>query len=281
MYNLKIGVIEGIDDVLQNGTTKLDKIGITEIQMSCWNVHACTKENAEKIKELFKDKVTISGLWAGWVVGPTEWNFTEGPHTIGLVPEQYRKERVEGIKKVIDFANMLNVKTVTTHMGFLPECPTTKEYKDVLEAIYELCKHADKYGIDFCFETGQETPTAIVRIIDDIKLKGLTNLKINLDPANLLMYGKANPSDAVDMFGKYIVGMHVKDGEYPVDGINLGCEKKVGEGRVDFEYIINKLHELNYKGPLTIEREITGDQQQKDIADTIVYLKNILNKYDN
>ena len=30
MYNLKIGVIESIDDVLVNGTSKLDQVGLTE-----------------------------------------------------------------------------------------------------------------------------------------------------------------------------------------------------------------------------------------------------------
>ena len=237
MYNLKIGIIESIDDVLANGTRKLDEIGLSEIQLSCWNVPLCTLENANKIKEMFGDKYTISGLWGGWIVGPTVWNFVEGPQTIGIVPETWRKERVEGLKKVIDFANILKVKTVTTHMGFMPENPSTKEYKDVLEAIYELCLYANQYNIDFCFETGQETPTVILRTINDVKARGLNNLKINLDPANLLMYGKGNPMDAVDVFGQYVAGMHVKDGDYPTNGNDLGWEYKVGKGRVNFEYI--------------------------------------------
>ena len=53
MYNLKIGIIESIDDVLANGTRKLDEIGLSEIQLSCWNVPLCTLENANKIKEMF------------------------------------------------------------------------------------------------------------------------------------------------------------------------------------------------------------------------------------
>ena len=276
MYNLKIGVIKSIDDVLVNGVSVLDEVGLTEIQLNCWNVPLCTQENANKIKEMFGNKYSISGLWAGWIVGPTVWNFIDGPATIGIVPETWRKERMEGIKRVMDFANMLNLKTVTTHMGFMPENPNTKEYRDVLDAIYELCEYANQYGIDFCFETGQETPTTILRTINDVKARGLNNLKINLDPANLLLYGKGNPMDAVDVFGQYVVGVHVKDGDYPTDGDNLGHEHKVGTGRVNFEYIINKLHQFGYKGPLTIEREITGDQQKKDILDTINYLNNIL-----
>ena len=280
MYNLKIGVIESIDDVLVNGTSKLDKVGLTEIQLNCWNVPLCTEENANKIKEMFKGKYSISGVWGGWCVGPTVWNFIDGPQTIGIVPEEWRKERVEGLKKIMDFANMLGVKTVTTHMGFMPENPNTKEYKDILETIYDLCLYASQYGINFCFETGQETPTTILRTINDVKARGLDNLRINLDPANLLLYGKGNPMDAVDIFGQYVVSMHVKDGDYPTDGNNLGCEYKVGTGRVNFDYILRKLRTFNYQGPLTIEREISGEQQNKDIIDTIEYLQNILKTID-
>ena len=262
MYNLKIGVIKSIDDVLVNGVSALDEVGLTEIQLNCWNVPLCTKENAEKIKAMFGEKYSISGLWAGWIVGPTVWNFIDGPSTIGIVPKEWRRERMEGIKKVMDFANMLNLKTVTTHMGFMPENPNTDEYREILDAIYELCEYANQYGINFCFETGQETPTTILRTINDVKARGLDNLKINLDPANLLLYGKGNPMDAVDVFGQYVAGVHVKDGDYPTDGDNLGHEYKVGTGRVNFDYIIRKLHSFGYTGPLTIEREIVGEQQK-------------------
>lgn len=280
MYNLKIGVIKSIDDVLVNGVSALDEVGLTEIQLNCWNVPLCTKENAEKIKAMFGEKYSISGLWAGWIVGPTVWNFIDGPSTIGIVPKEWRRERMEGIKKVMDFANMLNLKTVTTHMGFMPENPNTDEYREILDAIYELCEYANQYGINFCFETGQETPTTILRTINDVKARGLDNLKINLDPANLLLYGKGNPMDAVDVFGQYVSGVHVKDGDYPTDGDNLGHEYKVGTGRVNFDYIIRKLHSFGYTGPLTIEREIVGEQQKKDIIDTIQYLEKILKSID-
>ena len=133
MYDLKIGIIESIDSILNEGLTRLDKVGIKEVQLSCWNVNLCNEENAKKIKEMFSGEYSISGLWGGWIEGPTVWNFIEGPDTIGIVPKTWRKKRVEGLKKVIDFANMLNVKTVTTHMGFMPENPSSELYKEVLD----------------------------------------------------------------------------------------------------------------------------------------------------
>ena len=117
MYNLKIGVIKSIDDVLVNGVSVLDEVGLTEIQLNCWNVPLCTQENANKIKEMFGNKYSISGLWAGWIVGPTVWNFIDGPATIGIVPETWRKERMEGIKRVMDFANMLNFYNISSSAG--------------------------------------------------------------------------------------------------------------------------------------------------------------------
>jgi sugar phosphate isomerase/epimerase len=94
---------------------------------------------------------------------------------------------------------------------------------------------------------------------------GTGNLRVNLDPANLLMYGKANPVDALDIIGKYVMGVHAKDGEYPTAPGLLGVEKALGQGRVNFPVLVPKLKSLGYAGTLTIEREISGEQQAKDI----------------
>ena len=182
-------------------------------------------------------------------------------------------------EKEADFCKMLGVDNMTTHVGFMPEIPNSKEYNSFLDAVSEVADYCNKLNIKFCFETGEETPIAVLRCIDDLNARGYHNIGINLDPANLLMYGKGNPQDAVDIFGKYIVGVHVKDGLYPTNGNELGHETKVGHGRVDFECIISKLHALNYNGPLTIEREISGEEQERDIIDTIAYLQNILKKF--
>ena len=51
----------------------------------------------------------------------------------------------------------------------------------------------------------------------------------------------------------------------------------MGEGTVNFPVFLPKLLERGYRGDLYIEREISGEQQIKDIKDTIAYVKNILN----
>ena len=105
---------------------------------------------------------------------------------------------------------------------------------------------------------------------------GTGNLGINLDPANLLLYGKANPVDSLEVFGKYVKNLHAKDGLYPTNGHDLGLETKIGEGAVDFYALFKKLYALGYDSYVTIEREITGGQQLIDILDAREYLQKII-----
>ncbi len=114
----------------------------------------------------------------------------------------------------------------------------------------------------------------MLRAICDI---GTDNLGVNLDPANLVMYGKANPCDALDTIGKYVKGVHGKDGEYPTNPHELGREVPIGDGAVDFPRFITKLHKLGYRGAITIEREIQeGEQQRSDILNAKKIIQTII-----
>ena len=107
---------------------------------------------------------------------------------------------------------------------------------------------------------------------------GTDNLYVNLDTANLILYGKANPVDALDVFGKYVRNLHAKDGCYPTNGHELGAETPIGQGKVDFRAVFTKLHELGYNSYVTIEREIDGPQQLTDILESRTYLQNIIDE---
>jgi len=275
MYNLDIGVIIPLESLLKNGVQELKDLGLNTCQINGWNCEYFTEENAEKIKTMVEEhNIKISSLWVGWP-GPAIWDFIDGPSTLGLVPKEFRFERMKALKKGADFAKLMGITDITTHVGFIPENPSTTEYMETVMIIRDVARYCKKLGLYFNFETGQETPITLLRTIQDI---GLDNLGINLDPANLLMYGKGNPQDAVDMYGEYIRGVHVKDGMYPTDGRSLGKETPVGEGMVDFPVLIKKLKKHNYNGALIIEREISGPQQKEDILKAKALLEEILEK---
>ena len=251
--------------------------GFKHCQFVSWSTGLWSDEEAEGILEYSKKYgIEITAFWCGWE-GACAWNFYEGQATLGIVPETYRYVRMKNLMNGSDFAKKLGVKDIVTHMGFLPENPNEKCYTDVVYAIRTIANRAKANGQRLLFETGQETPVTLLRTIEDV---GTGNLGVNLDPANLILYGKANPVDALDVFGKYVYGFHAKDGFYPTNGRELGREVPVGEGKANFPALIRKLHECGYDGSLTIEREISGEQQTKDILKTKVYLEQLLSEIE-
>ena len=209
------------------------------------------------------------------VVGPgvRQWDFVHGPATIGVVPTATRAARIDALKQVSDFAKQLGVNQVQTHCGFIPENPDDSLYAGTVEAIREVARHCNNNGQLFLMETGQETPTTMARAIRDV---AMPNIGVGLDTANLILYGKANPSDAVDILGPHIRSVHAKDGRWPTDPNELGEEVLIGKGLVNFHDVFLKLHRLGYKGALTIERETSGPQQVEDVRQEKNYLERIL-----
>lgn len=260
---MKIGVVVRLDDKnVDERFAEVRNFGFDVCQLIGWKHELFTDEIAEEILTACKKyDITISTFWCGWS-GPAVWNFYDGPLTLGLVPTAYRFERMKDLMRGSDFAKKLGVPMVATHAGFLPENPNTAEYHEVVSALRTVANYCKKNGQKFIFETGQETPVTLRRVIEDI---GTDNLGINLDPANLILYGKANPVDALDVFGEYVLDVHAKDGMYPTDGKNLGRETPLGEGRVNFPALISKLREIGYDKTLIIEREISGEKQRSDI----------------
>jgi L-ribulose-5-phosphate 3-epimerase len=209
------------------------------------------------------------------VVGPgkLEWNFTEGPSTIGIVPPGTRVARIDALRQVSGFAKQLGILQVQTHCGFIPEDPADPLYPQAVEAIREVARICQGNGQHFLMETGQETPTTMSRMLRDV---AMPNLAVGLDTANLILYGKANPVDAVDILGPHVRSIHAKDGRWPTDPSKLGEEVLIGKGLVNFKDVLTKLRRLGYAGAVTIERETSGPQQIEDVRQEKIYLENIL-----
>ena len=273
---MRIGLLLSYNrpEELEKGFADLAAHGFDNCQLCSWNPAVWTDENAKKVRALAERyHVTVSAFWCGWE-GPAVWNFYDGPLTLGLLPEEYRAMRVQNLCDGADFAKKLGVTDVITHMGFIPENPNDPAFAPMCDAIRIVAQHLKENGQYLLFETGQETPVAMLRCFETV---GTGNLGVNLDTANLILYGKANPVDALDVIGRYVRNLHMKDGLYPENGHDLGHETPLGEGKVDFPRLLRGLKALGYDSWLTIEREISGEKQIADILAAKAYLESILN----
>jgi sugar phosphate isomerase/epimerase len=249
---------------------ELKRYNLKVCQLVNWNSDMWTDQIAGQVAdEARREGVKITGFWAGYCA-PYDWNFTTGPLTLGLVPTAYRARRVVELIRAGSFAKKLGLPAIITHVGFIPENAYDPLFQEVVVAVRQIAAHLEKLGMEFWFETGQETPVTLLRMIEAVNKP---NLGINLDPANLILYGKGNPIDALDVFGKYVRNIHAKDGLYPTDPMQLGKEVKVGTGQVRFPEFIRRLAEIGYTGEFIIEREISGEQQARDIMETVKYLR--------
>ncbi len=252
------------------------RYGVKTAQLQCWDIPALTPELARKVRTgMERHDIRLAAYWAGYS-GRIVWNSADGPATCGLVPADLRSRRVEELKRGADFAREIGAPAIITHAGFIPENPRCRDYAETLNALYDVALHCLNLGLGFWFESGQETPLTLLRTIEDL---ALPNLGVNLDTANLILYGRGNPVDALEVVGKYVRNLHIKDGLFPTGGYTLGTEVALGQGRADFDRIVRKLYELDFTGELILEREISGDQQERDIIAGLELLRSLIDKY--
>lgn len=196
--------------------------------------------------------------------------------TVGFVPPATRAERELRTLAVADFAAALGVSGIATHIGFVPEDQASEEYVAVREMVRRVCDHAARHGQMFALETGQESAPALLEFLLAAKR---ANLRINFDPANMILYGTGDPTAALDTLAPHVLTVHCKDGDWPPKDSPgaLGEERPLGQGAVGIERFIAKLKEIGYKGPLTIEREATDPvRRQRDIEAGVVLLRRLV-----
>jgi len=267
---MRLGVITHVGRDPASALAKVRNLGFPTCQASI-------NEYGAEMERQFKDAVARYAIEVTTLVtlgpGPLVWDFDQGPETIGLVPRKYRSARIEHFKRAAEFAKRCGIPALHTHCGFIPENHNDPLYAETVAAIREVASHCKSLGLMFLYETGQETPITLLRAIRDV---GLENQGINLDVANLILYGKGNPVDALDVIGPLVRGLHAKDGLYPTDPHKLGEEVPIGQGKVDFPRLIARLKELNYTGAITIEREIEGPQQVEDIRQSKAFLEKLI-----
>ena len=280
MKRAKIGILaDSLRLEMNAAIAKAVELGAEGIQiyavsgdMAPWNMTAVRR------RELL-DRVRGSGLVVSALCGDL------GGY--GFTCEQDNPRRIEISKQIMDLAKDLNCNVVTTHIGVVPQDPAHHRRAIMQHACEAIGEYADSVGAYFAIETGPETSLILRGFLDSLRCRGV---RVNLDPANLVMSTGDDPAQAVSNLGDYIVHTHAKDGRLlklgdleriyhtygvpgePLDESEYCVETPLGEGQVDFDRYLAALRGIGYTGFLTIEREV-GEDPARDIGMAVRFLR--------
>lgn len=250
----------------------MDQLGLNVVQLACGDPHhASWIEGDHMPAAALAAGLRISGTMLGF---PGE-DYTTPQHierTGGFGDPATRPERLERFKWALARTRQLGVADIMLHAGFLPEVgnPERKAFLDTLGTVGDLATQA---GVTVAFETGQERAKLLRQTLDDLNCP---NLKINFDPANMLLYDMDEPLEVLELLAPDIRSVHVKDANRPTVKGTWGIEVPLGEGQTNTAGFVALLKKVGYTGPLCIERE-AGNQQERfaDIQHGVRFLKKV------
>ncbi|MBQ3065973.1 MAG: sugar phosphate isomerase/epimerase [Clostridia bacterium] len=284
MNRFSIGIMaDSLRGSFRENIEKAAKLGAHGVQiyavsgeMAPWNL---TKQDIAEKKMILSD----NGLKISALCGDL------GGH--GFQRAEENREKILRSKQIVDLALELGTNIVTTHIGVIPDT-VDDTYLIMQQACAELAEYADSVGASFAVETGPEKAELLRSFLDSLPARGV---KVNLDPANLVMVTGDDPVKAVYTLQDYIVHTHAKDGVnlrpcdrhkiygYFADGGDNGDlrdmpiweyfkEVPLGEGSVDFDAYLAALADIGYCGYLTVEREV-GEDPAHDIGIAVRFLR--------
>lgn len=283
MADFKIGVIvDSFRIDIKEAVKKAKEVGAQGIQVYTTRGPMAPENLSAKQRKEFLDLVTSNGLVISALCGDLGEGFAD---------RENNPRRIEKSKRIMDLAKDLNTNVVTTHIGVVPEDPNHPRWAVLQEACEELAEYGDEVGAYFAIETGPETSAVLKKFLDSLNSRGV---RVNLDPANLVMVTGDDPVEAVYNLKDYIVHTHAKDGIMLRKGnpeviygmieeeIQLGAafkEVPLGEGSVNFPEYLKALKSIGYNGFLTIEREV-GENPEKDIRMAVEFLKKVMSEIE-
>lgn len=195
--------------------------------------------------------------------------------TVGFIPQKTREEREVRTRQVIDFAAALGVKSFGCHVGYIPHDKADPDYIDVRDMVRRIADYAATHGMTYCLETGQEPAGQLLEFFKDVDR---SNVKINFDPANMILYGSGEPVEAFKLLRPHVVSVHGKDGDWPPkeNPDALGTERLLGQGSVNIPKFVATLKETGYTGSICVESGVHGEEQRWQVLKDAVNLLNSL-----
>lgn len=260
MEEMPIGVMTWVLGDPFKAVRLAQAVGVRTMQLGCPPEEYYIGKKREEVKKFVeKSGIRITTIFCGYV-GESYANMDTIRETVGFMNPKLRLDRTERTFQISDFAKELGVNAIAAHIGFIPEDSKDPTFNEMAETVRKIADYCKKNGQYFVLETGQETARSLLHFIEEV---GGDNIRVNFDPANMLYYGSGDPIEALEILRDYVIGVHCKDVRMPSGKQQETEEVLFGDGNVGAERFIKKLKEIGYKGPLTIEREVTDIEEQK------------------
>lgn len=267
-----LGVFASIDAGLGVHLEVARDLGVPTIHLHTPHKDSRTESHAEAFRAKLRDfGIKVSVVFAGFA-GESYADIPTTQRSVGLAPAATRAERLAELKEIADFARLLSTTEtswgggpipVGLHVGFVPHDETSPEFADIVAATRSICDHCAPHGQAVHLETGQEPAGVLLEFLAAV---GRPNLGVNFDPANMILYGCGEPLPALQQLGRHVRSVHCKDAKWSdAPGETWGEETALGQGDVNFRAFLGVLDEIDYRGPLTIEREIPQDPQRQKV----------------
>lgn len=221
------------------------------------NVEDTSPQQLSEIRKMFKNYDLVITSVCGDIGG------------FSLEDESEAKRRVERTKIIMENAKQLGADIVQTHIGLIPEDFNRREVRIMRKCLEDIGRYGEKIKVFLATETGPEPASTMKRFLDTAQIP---TIKVNYDPANLVMNG-FDCLGGVDDLKDYIIHSHAKDG-WKVPDEKGQQERPLGKGDVNFPEYIKAMKAIGFHGFYVIEREV-GEDPVKDITEA----KHFLDKF--
>jgi sugar phosphate isomerase/epimerase len=189
--------------------------------------------------------------------------------TGGIVPDDCWQTNREMTFKSIELTRELGVKFLSLHFGFI-DMENPQAADKLLDRVKVLADYATKKGVLLLMETGQETSQELAEFLEKVNHPALA---VNFDPANMILYDKGDPIEAIMLLAPWIENIHIKDALRTKKPGSWGSEVPWGTGQVDSQRFLKTLRQIGFGGALAVERE-AGNDRLGDIKNAVEKLRN-------
>ena len=267
-----IGIMLNVGQDPVENIAKVKSLGIGLIQLGSPGDDWLVEPKRTQLKEMIDEAgIEVFTIFVGFE-GEAYDDIETVKRTVGYLNAEARESRLARTWKCCDLAKVLGAPYVGSHIGFIPEDSEDPQYAQMVTVLQKIADYCADIGLKVALETGQEPAKVLLRFMDDV---GRDNVFVNFDPANMVLYGSSDPHEALQLLKDKVVSVHVKDGKWPTEEGQLGAMTPLGEGDVDIPRFIAGLKAFDFKGPLVIEREITGPEQVAELREGIKMLKDL------